>query len=55
MDIQRLSKKLLSADLFAIESISSSTVMCFLSEIGNDIYKFRTAKHFVSWLRLTPK
>jgi transposase len=54
MDIQRLSKKLLSVDLFAIESISSSTVMSFLSEIGNDIYKFRTAKHFVSWLRLAP-
>ena len=54
MDIQRLSKKLLSADLFAIEFISSSTVMCFLSEIGNDIYKFRTTKHFVSWLRLAP-
>lgn len=54
MDIQRLSKKLLNVDLFAIESISSSTVMSFLSEIGNDIYKFRTAKHFVSWLRLAP-
>jgi len=54
MDIQRLSKKLLNVDLFAIESISSSTVMSFLSEIGNDIYKFRTAKHFISWLRLAP-
>lgn len=54
MDIQRLSKKMIGVDLFAIESISSSTVMSFLSEIGNDIYKFKTAKHFVSWLRLAP-
>jgi transposase len=54
MDIQKLSKKLIGVDLFAIESISSSTVMCFLAEIGNDIYKFKTAKQFVSWLRLAP-
>lgn len=54
MDIQRLSKKVIGVDLFAIESVSSSTVLCFLSEIGNDIYKFKTANRFVSWLRLAP-
>lgn len=54
IDIQKHSKKLLGVDLFAIDSISSSTVMCFLSEIGNDIYKFKSAKQFISWLRLAP-
>jgi hypothetical protein len=28
--------------------------MTFIAEIGNDIYKFKTAKQFTSWLRLAP-
>lgn len=54
IDIQKYSNQLMGVDLFAIESINSSTVLCFLSEIGNDIYKFKSAKQFVSWLRLAP-
>lgn len=38
----------------AIESVSTSTVLTFLSEVGTDIYKFKKAKHFVNWLRLAP-
>lgn len=41
-------------DLFAIECISEGTVASFLAEVGTDIYKFKTAKQFVSWLRLAP-
>jgi transposase len=28
--------------------------MTFISEIGNDIYKFKTSKAFTSYLRLAP-
>jgi transposase len=45
---------LFGVDLFAIECISEGTVASFLAEIGTDIYKFKSAKQFVSWLRLAP-
>jgi transposase len=53
-DVSALSYKMVGVDLFSIEGISRSTVMTFLSEVGNDIYKFKTGKQFTSWLRLAP-
>ena len=42
-------------DLLAIEGMSYNTVLTILSEVGYDgIKKFKTAKHFTSWLRLAP-
>ncbi len=42
-------------DLLAIEGISFSTVLSLMSEVGIEgIKKFKTAKHFASWLRLAP-
>ncbi len=42
-------------DLLAIEGMSYSTVLALMSEVGYDgIKKFKTAKHFTSWLRLAP-
>ncbi len=41
-------------DLLAIEGVSHSTVMSLMSEIGNGIHNFATAKQFSSWLRLAP-
>jgi transposase len=42
-------------DLLAIEGMSFSTVLSLMSEVGLEgIKKFRTAKHFSSWLRLAP-
>src|SRR5690606_35032834 len=41
-------------DLLAIEGVSHSTVLTIMSEIGNGIHKFQTAKQFSSWLRLSP-
>jgi len=38
----------------AIEGVSHHTALCLLTQVGNDIYKFATSKHFVSWLRLAP-
>jgi transposase len=53
-DVSSLSTKILGVDLFAIDGISHSTVMTFLSEVGEDIYKFPSAKQFASWMRLAP-
>lgn len=42
-------------DLLAIEGMSFSTVLALMSEVGiAGIRKFKTAKHFCSWLRLAP-
>lgn len=42
-------------DLLAIEGMSYSTVIALMSEVGYEgIRKFKTAKHFTSWLRLAP-
>lgn len=42
-------------DLLAIEGMSYNTVLNIISEVGYDgIKKFKTAKHFTSWLRLAP-
>lgn len=54
LDVQAHCYKIFGVDLFAIESISEGTIASFLAEIGTDIYKFKTAKQFVSWLRLAP-
>jgi len=54
LDVQTHCCKIFGVDLFAIECISEGTVASFLAEVGTDIYKFKTAKQFVSWLRLAP-
>jgi len=42
-------------DLLAIEGLSYNTVLAIMSEVGYEgIKKFKTAKHFTSWLRLAP-
>jgi transposase len=41
-------------DLLAIEGVSYSTVLTLMSEVGNGIFKFSSAKQFTSWLRLSP-
>ncbi len=42
-------------DLLAIEGMSFATVLSLMSEVGIEgIKKFKSAKHFCSWLRLAP-
>ena len=41
-------------DLLAIEGVSHATALALMSEVGNGIQKFETAKQFASWLRLAP-
>ncbi len=44
----------IGVDLFAIEGVKHQTILTFLSEVGMDIYKFKTANQFSKWLRLAP-
>lgn len=41
-------------NLMQVPGIGASTLLTILSEIGEGIDKFKTAKHFCSWLRLAP-
>ena len=55
MDINLLAYQYFEGvDLLAIEGVSYSTVLTLMSEVGNGIHKFETAKQFSSWLRLSP-
>jgi hypothetical protein len=46
--------KYFRVNLLKVEGVGQSTVMTFISEVGTDINKFATKKHFTSWLRLAP-
>jgi transposase len=46
--------KALGVDLTLIEGIDVGTALVILSEIGVDVSRFPTEKHFASWLRLCP-
>jgi len=41
-------------DLTAIDGVDAMTIQKVLSEIGTDMSKWPTVKHFASWLRLCP-
>jgi transposase len=41
-------------DLVAVTGLSAASVQTIISEIGTDMTKFPTAKHFGSWLGLAP-
>lgn len=47
--------KALGVDLTEIEGIDVGTALVILSEIGVDVSKFPTEKHFASWLGLSPR
>lgn len=46
--------RLTGVDLTAIPGIQAGTVHTLLAEIGRDVSKFPSAKHFASWLGLCP-
>jgi transposase len=53
-DIRAALYKLSGVDLTAIDGIDVSTALKVLSEIGPDLSRFKSAKHFCSWLGLCP-
>ena len=42
-------------DLTRIDGISAGAAQAILTEVGMDLSAFPTEKHFVSWLRLSPR
>ena len=46
--------RIIGTDLTQVDGISTATAQVFLSEVGPDVGKFPTAKHFASWLGLRP-
>ena len=44
----------LGVDLTLIEGIEVGTALVILGEVGADVSRFPTEKHFASWLRLCP-
>jgi transposase len=53
-DTRTLLHRFCGVDLTIIEGIDNGTALVVLSEIGRDMSKWPSAKHFVSWLGLCP-
>lgn len=45
----------LGSNIISLPAINSTTAMIVISEIGLDVSAWRTSKHFVSWLGLSPR
>jgi transposase len=54
-DVRSALHRFSGVDLTVIEGIEQNTALTILSEIGRDMSKWPTAKHFVSWLGLCPQ
>jgi hypothetical protein len=53
-NVRELAFAHLRTDLFQIPGVSHTTVLSILCNLGNDIFRFKSAKQFASWLRLVP-
>jgi transposase len=53
-DAKEMLFQALGVDLTLIEGIDVGTALVILAEIGVDVSRFPTEKHFASWLRLCP-
>ena len=53
-DLRTHMYRILGTDLTKINGISTLTTHVFFAEVGPDISKFPTVKHFCSWLGLSP-
>jgi transposase len=53
-DADELLQKITGTDLTSIFGINDSSAVAILSEVGFDMSKWPTAKHFTAWLNLAP-
>jgi len=53
-DVRSEMMRLIGVDLGAIKGLSDSSIQTILSEVGTDMAKWPTVKHFASWLGLAP-
>src|SRR6266496_568773 len=47
--------RILGVDLVAVMGLSASSVQTIITEIGTDMSRFPSAKHFCAWLSLVPR
>jgi len=52
--VRRRLRRITGIDLTAVDGLSLDLAQKIISEIGTDMSKFPTEKHFCSWLRLAP-
>lgn len=53
-DARTLLYRMLGVDLVAVTGLNASTVQTVISEIGTDMTRWPSVKHFCSWLQLAP-
>ncbi len=53
-DLAQSLYRMTGVDLTQVDGLDAMTVQVILSEIGTDMSKWPTVKHFASWLRLSP-
>lgn len=53
-DLRTYLIEILGVDLTKVEGLDENTVLEVISETGTDLTKWRTHKHFTSWLKLCP-
>jgi transposase len=53
-DVQTYLYQLTGVDLLRIDGIAAPTALVVISEIGTDMTRWQTVKHFTSWLGLCP-
>jgi transposase len=54
-DLRRELHRMAGVDFTAIDGLDVLTVLTIISEVGRDVSKWRTEKHFASWLALCPR
>lgn len=53
-DLNSYLKEILGVDLTKVDGVDENTILEVISETGTDLSKWRTVKHFTSWLKLCP-
>lgn len=53
-DVRTNVYRLTGVDLIAVTGLDESTVQTIITEVGTDMTRWRTVKHFCSWLGLAP-
>jgi transposase len=54
-DVRAALYRIIGMDLTELEGLSEATVLSVVSEVGLDMRRFPTVKHFCSWLGLCPQ
>jgi transposase len=55
LDLETTLYRMAGVNLMVLEGIDANTALVLLSEVGPDVSRFPTVKHFTSWLGLSPQ